>query len=251
MNPPTTTAKPARSTGRTIALVLGIVLALLSLAPLAGGAALVGVHETERDADGYYATGANALSTPTSALVSDELDVGTDGPDRLFRDGRLATVRVTATGAGDEPVFVGIARTAQVDAYLEGVAHDEITDFELDPFSVTKARHRGAEAPAPPADQPIWAESSRGTGAQTIAWPVQQGDWAVVVMNADGSPGVETDVSVGAKVGFVLSLGIGLLAGGGLLAIGAGALIYFAARTRPRTPSAASSVVAAESAGTS
>jgi hypothetical protein len=189
------------------------------------------------------------LTTPTSALVSDELDVGTDGPDWLFHDGRLASVRVTATGT--EPVFVGIARTAQVDAYLDGVGHDEITDFELDPFSVTKARHQGAETPAPPADQPIWAESAHGTGAQTIAWPVQQGDWAVVVMNADGSPGVATEVSVGAKVGFVLWLGIGLLAGGGLLAIGAGALIFVAARTRPRTPSAAGSVVAAEAGGAS
>jgi hypothetical protein len=250
MNPPATTTKPTRSTGRTVALVLGAVLAVLSLAPLAAGGFLVSVHETERDADGYYATGANPLSTPTSALVSDELDVGTDGPDWLFREGRLATVRVTATGTGEDPVFVGIARTAQVDAYLDGVAHDEITDFELDPFSVTKARHQGIETPAPPAEQPIWAESARGTGAQTIAWPVQQGDWAVVVMNADGSPGVETDVSVGAKVDLVLWLGIGLLVLGGLLAIG-GAVLLIAALRRPRTRSAAAPPRPADAKGTS
>jgi hypothetical protein len=56
-----------------------------------------------------------------------------------------------------------------------------------------------------------------------------------VVMNADAARGVEADVSVGAKVPFILWLGVGLLGAGALVAVGSGVAIYFGVRTR-RTP---------------
>ena len=45
-------------------------------------------------------------------------------------------------------------------------------------------------------------------------------------------PGVELDLTLAAKVGFVLPLAIGLLAGGAVLLAAAGAMIYFGARSR-------------------
>jgi hypothetical protein len=244
-----THAAPRWSGARIALAVAGAVAALVGLAALVGGGALVAVHETQRDGDGFYASGANTLTTPTHALVSDELDIGADGPDWLFREGRLGTVRVTATGTGGERIFVGVARQARIDAYLNGVAHDVVTDIDLEPFTFDTAHRTGPESPAAPAAQGFWAERTSGTGEQSITWPVQKGAWAVVVMNADGSSGVQTDVSVGAKVGFLLWLGIGLLAAGAVAAIG-GALMVFRARRRPRTPSPATSAVPAEAAGT-
>ena len=208
---------------------------LLALALLAGGGALVWGHSTQRDAKGYYATGFKSLATPTYALVSDGLDVGTDGPDWLFRRGRLGTVRVTANGASAHPVFVGIGRQSDVDSYLRAVEHDAVTDFEVDPFSVTYSRRAGDTTPAAPGTQTIWAAQASGSGRQTVTWPVQKGAWAVVVMNADAARGVEADVSVGAKVPFILWLGVGLLGAGALVAVGSGVAIYFGVRTR-RTP---------------
>jgi hypothetical protein len=206
---------------------------LLALVPLGVGGVLVGVHSTQRDADGFYASGANPLSTSTYALVSDTLDVGTDGPDWLFRRGRLGTIRVTASGTADKPIFVGIARRSQVDSYLRGVARDDVKDFDLDPFTVTTARQSGASTPARPAAQGIWAQSAHGAGEQSIEWPVKKRNWAVVVMNADGSPGVATELTVGAKLGFLLWLGIALLAAGAILLFSGAAMIYGGAR-RPR-----------------
>lgn len=235
MNAPGTESSQGRSGGQIVLIVVGVLAGLLALALLAGGGALVWGHTAQRDAKGYYATGFKSLATPTYALVSDGLDVGTEGPDWLFRRGRLGTVRVTANGASAHPIFVGIGRQSDVDSYLRAVEHDAVTDFEVDPFSVTYSRRAGDTTPAAPGTHTIWAAQASGSGRQTVTWPVQKGAWAVVVMNADSARGVEADVSVGAKVPFILWLGVGLLGAGALVAVGSGVAIYFGVRTR-RTP---------------
>jgi hypothetical protein len=74
-------------------------------------------------------------------------------------------------------------------------------------------------------------------GTQTLTWKVREGDWSVVLMNADGSRGVAADVDLGAKLSFLLWVAIGLLIGGVLVSGGSAALIVLAART-PRLPPA-------------
>jgi hypothetical protein len=223
MSDSTLTPSTNRSTGRIIA---GTIVAVLALGSLAVGGTAVGVHSTQRDAGGYYTSSSKTLATPTYALVADKLEVGTD-PAWLFRKGRLGTIRVAVNGTQDKPVFVGIARKSQVASYLGNVRHDTISDFELAPFSVTYGHARGVATPTAPGAQRFWASKSTGSGQQTLSWPVQKGDWAVVVMNADGSPGIHADVKVGAKVGFLLWAGIGLLALGALLSALAAVLFFW------------------------
>jgi len=67
---------------------------------------------------------------------------------------------------------------------------------------------------------------------------VRKGDWTVVVMNADGSPGVLADVRVGAKVGFLRVAGIVLLAAASLLAALAAVLFLRSGRPGARPASA-------------
>jgi hypothetical protein len=221
------------SAGRRTATALGVLALAVAVVGLVGGAALIAVQSTHRESDGYYESGTTALATPTRGFTSEGLDIGSDGPTWLFRRARLGTIRVTATGTAATPIFVGIARKTAVDRYLARVAHDEVTDFEVDPLSISSTRHPGSRAPGPPTAQPIWASSESGSGPQTLTWPVERGDWSVVVMNADGSPGVSSDVSVGARLGFLLWLGIGVVAGGALFAV-AGSTAILAAR-RPAT----------------
>jgi hypothetical protein len=206
-------------------MVTGALAGALALVLLAGGGALVWAHQATQDGGGYYASGSRQLTTSTYALVSEGLDVGTGAPDALFRSGRLGTIRVTATGTRAHPIFVGIAHKSQVASYLGPVSHDAITDFEVDPFSVTYARRAGHATPSAPGRQTFWTAKASGSGRQTMTWPVAKGDWAVVVMNADGARGVHTSVSVAAKIPLLLDLGVGLLVGGGLAAAGAVAAI--------------------------
>jgi hypothetical protein len=226
-----------RQNGRLALIVAGASLAIFALVLLGSGGVLVGIHSTKPDAGGFYTSSSHPISTPTYAFVPRKLDVGNDGPDFLFRKGRLGTLRVTATGTPSKPIFVGITRQAQVDRYLTRVAYDAIEDFDLDPFSITTRRHPGAAEATPPTTRPIWAASAAGPGRQGMRWHVQKGNCAVVVMNADGSPGIATNVSVGAKLPFLLWLGVGLLIGSVVLAITAGWLIVTGTRRGAPTSS--------------
>jgi hypothetical protein len=227
---PAAMASPSpRRTGRIVA---GALMAAVGVGTLVGGGALVTVHATQRDGDGFYTSQARALDTPSHALVSEDLDVGTDGPDWLLSDGRLGDVRVAATGR-DGPVFVGIAPRSDVDAYLGGVAH-EVTDFDGG-TPLRSIREAGTATPAPPASQGFWAESASGTGRQTVVWPLEKGDWAAVVMNADGTARVRAEARVGVRSDVVLWLGVGMLVAGGVLA-GAGTALIVSGRRRPPRP---------------
>lgn len=218
-------ARPRRDGGgRAFA---GVLTAVLGAGALAVGGVLIGVNTTQRDADGFYDGEGAALSTTTRALVSYDPDVGTDGPAWLLN--RLGDVRVTATGARDGPVFVGIGAREDVDAYLAGVAHEEA---ELDGSGGARTVSPGASAPAPPASRTFWARSSSGAGARTVVWPVEKGDWAAVVMNADGSAGIRTATRVSLRTDLVIWLGIGAVVAGIALA-GTGTALLVSARRRP------------------
>jgi hypothetical protein len=76
-----------------------------------------------------------------------------------------------------------------------------------------------------------------GTGTQRLDWDVKDGSWSVVVMNADGSRGVDTTISAGAKVPFLGPLGWVSAGGGIVLLLAAGGLLYLGLRA-PRVPPA-------------
>ena len=89
-------------------------------------------------------------------------------------------------------------------------------------------------APAPPASQGFWAQSAAGAGTQTVVWPVEKGDWAAVVMNADGIGGRARETRLAVKTDLVLWLGVGVLVAGAALAGAGTALIASAAGARRR-----------------
>jgi hypothetical protein len=223
------------SGGRIVLVVLGSLATLVALGLLAAGGAALWAETTQRDEDGFFTTPTERFETPASAITR-EIDLGAEaeGPDWLITDA-AGTLRVRATNAASErPVFVGVARTADVARYLSGVEHAEVVDLSYHPFDAEYRVVAGDRAPAPPTEQGFWAESVAGTGTQTLTWDAGRGGWSLVVMNADGSAGVAVDAAVGAKVSWLLWAAIGLLVGGAVLLAGGIAMAVVAAQGAAR-----------------
>ena len=221
------TPAPARGgggVGRVILLVLGSVAAVLAFGLLAGGSALLVIDQTQRDDDGFLMSPSEDFRTSSYAIVSESADLDTDGAEWAL-DAFLGTVRIRSES--DRPVFIGLGPETEVDGYLEGIDHDVVTDLEDEP---RYSRVPGGEPQGPPADQEFWVASSSGSGEQTLEWHPKDGNWRVVVMNADARRGVSSEMSIGAELDSVIWIGIGLLAGGALL--GAAAALAITAGVR-------------------
>jgi hypothetical protein len=208
--------------GRVLLVALGAVAALIGLALAA--AAVVLLLITGRD--GAFGGGESTLSTERYALVSDAAGLGAGGVDATVR------VRVATTGGG--PVFVGVGPAAAVDQFLSGVPYDELVDVRLSPFRATLVPTDGAGAPVRPADRPVWTVSATGPGERTIDVPVHAGGQRLVVMNADGSEGVEVTAALSLRAPFLRTLAIGLLVAGGIVAPAGGVMLAFGVRRSVR-----------------
>jgi len=235
MNLDTTSKTRRAGGGRIAAIIASGVVALLSLGFLTAGGLLLWA-DSKKDDQGYISSGTDRYSTNTHALASDNLDFDLDGAEALVDDGIFGKLRVRAESNDGKPVFVGIARTGDVDDYLRGSSHAIVSDVDYSPFHADYDVRRGAGSPGAPGDQRFWAAAAEGDGRQGLTWEVEDGDWSLVVMNADGSAGVDAGVSAGASVTWLdeaawISLGTGLF----LLAI-AGGLLYVGARPRRDAP---------------
>jgi len=232
------TPPPRSSAARTTSVVVGVIVGLLSLGMLAVGGVLLWA-DSKKDDQGYISTDTQRFATHTAAIATDNLDVDSHGPGWLTSHDRYGNVRLEVSSRNDKPVFVGIARSKDVSTYLRGTSHTTVTDFDSDPFVAKYRAEPGSAQPAKPASKRIWVASANGTGPQTVTWDVKHGDWSVVVMNADGSRGVDTGVNAGADFPILSALAWGSV-GGGLVLLGVASLLIVAGTTtRRRAPAPA------------
>jgi hypothetical protein len=230
--PPAAQVQPGFGAGRIIGLVLASLLALFSLGVIAGGGVLAWAHGS-RDADGFLSTSTETFSTPTAALTSAKVDISVGGVG-WFAD-HLGTIRITATSTNGKAIFIGIAPQNEVIGWLGSTGIDQIKDLQFEPFSVTFKRVPGSiAAVSPPASQTFWTARGTGSATQTLNWKVTKGNWAVVVANADGSPGVAVAARLGAKFSWLGPLSIGLIIAGVVLLIIAVVVIILILRSRRR-----------------
>ncbi|WP_432894214.1 hypothetical protein ACQPYH_21985 [Kribbella sp. CA-245084] len=206
---------------RVVRSIVGVLLALIGLiVSVVGGLAafwLVGPDDTVH-------SGEQALSSKGLAIAST--------PDLLNRHGPVLHVDVrSAKGA---PVFVGVARDFDVSSYLKGFQHTKLVQVQF-PISLSTQDEKGTAGPlAAPSTLDWWVTKSNGAGTQSIAWPIEDGPYDVVIMNADGTtpPDVQANLGIEIPHSFVTALAI-FAAGLILLALG---ILLTLFRRRPAKP---------------
>jgi hypothetical protein len=202
---------------RIVSLVIGCLLVFPALGMLLGGGALGVGYVVARDDQGYFDVTLDRFESDTAAVMARDLGFTADPASPAWLLDRIdATVRLRATSAGPDDVFVGIGPTRSVDEYLAGVAHDEVVEVTGGQAPVYRSMAGADDAP-PPTEQDFWAASSTGPGEQELTWKAARGRWSAVVMNASGEPGVLVDVNVGVRSDIVLPLIVGLLVAGAVL----------------------------------
>jgi hypothetical protein len=208
--------------GRVVTLVIGSVLALVSLGLIGGGGALVWAGQSLRH-DGYVTTRTVTYSTTGYALASERVSLGWG----LLLTGLVGDVRIRVTAVGPgRPVFVAIGPADRVAAYLAGSAYATVSGTG----AVGLAVHDGTGRPAPPQTAGIWVAQAAGPGTQLLRWTAQDGDWTAVAMNPDGTAGVTVRADAGVSAPGLARLAAEFIVGGILLGALSAALIWVPVR---------------------
>jgi hypothetical protein len=233
---PATSATPAGgwTGGRVTTVVIGSVLLVSAGGLLTGGIALAVADQTMRDEQGFLMTGAQEYTAPGFAIASESMDLHADGASDLIPGVLLGDAKIQVDPpTEDREIFVGVADSADAAAYLDGVRHSTVSDFRDDSGDDAGPVYRetdGAAPATPPGDADIWVADASGLGEQRAVMELESGDWTIVVMNADGSRGVSTEVEVGATFPALEWVVATLLLVGGFLLLLALALIIGAVR---------------------
>lgn len=230
--PTPASAQPGRpwTGGRVTALVLGSILALVSLGLLVAG--LVGLifDQTQRDSDGFLEFGPVEFESNGYAVAAGGLTVDTSVPGWLQVDNVIGDVRLHVESTGGSPVFLGVAEQDAVEPFLTGLAYDEVLDISGPGYAVTYTSHTGGAPATVPAEQDVWAAWTAGPGEQTLTVELETGDWVAVAMNADGTAGVGLTGTIGAEFPALAPAAITLLVVGGIGLVASAIPIYLALR---------------------
>ena len=227
------------STGRRVLLIFGILLALPALGLTVAGIGIGAAYAFARDHHGYFSGSLDPVESPAVAVTTSDLDFGTDpGPatvlDRLDVTFRIHAQAVTPS----RRLFIGIGRSADVRAYLRGVRVDRVV--RVDGQRLVMQARPGAPRVASPLVQDFWIRRAAGP-SPTVTWKPKDGHWTVVLMNATGAPGargVNADLAVGVKAGFLGPLAAILFGLGILLAIVAIVMMVVAVKGSRAPPGA-------------
>ena len=224
--------------GKIVLLVFGVIVLLLSFSLLAGGGALIWADAAHVDDEGFINSDPIQIERDSCAVVTGPIDIDEAALEVLDWMGVITVFEVEGrSNDSSKGIFIGVADESDVEAYLSNVAYDEITSIDfgwqlsIDDINYTK--HPGNSIPVAPTSETFWTESSHGAGTETMAWETEAGRHSLVLMNDDGSAGVDLSVIYKVKIPSLVGWSVGLLVGGIVVLIAGAFMVYIAVR-RPK-----------------
>ena len=218
---------------KILLLIFGVIVVLVAIGMIVAGGGVLWANSALTDDDGYFTTKTLRIDKESYAIASESADIDVAS---IWGLGRLVTFKVE--GSNDDPsknIFIGVAEERDLEDYLRDVEYHEVTDLKISPDRLEYSKRPGNSKPASPHEQAFWTESAHGTGTQTLEWELESGTWSLVLMNDDGSAGIDLSIVLGAKIPHLFSVGIGFVVGG-IVALLLGAfMIVLAVRRSPRS----------------
>ena len=211
-------ARRGWTAARTISVVAGSLVGLLSLTLLSFGGLATWETNAARDASGFINANTHTMTTAGYVVSSNEF---AEIADRSYA-GAVGDVRLRATATDGSAVFIGVAPASAVDRYLTGVDRTVVTGWF--PYETDQLPAAGTAPTSIPTRSSIWTHKVSGTGTQSLAWHPES-DTTVVVMHPDASAGVSVTADIGATLPDLVWVAVGLFAVGGLLLVAAAGLI--------------------------
>ena len=219
------------SAGKIVLLIVGIIVLVVAIGLIVTGSGVLWANGALTDDEGYLTTKTFRIDKGSYAVVSEPTDIEV-GSWWVWDWGDLANFKIE--GSNDDSsknIFMGLADESDLNSYLIDVNYDEVIDIDINPDRLDFRNRPGNSEPAIPTTQDFWLESVNGPGTQTLAWDMQAGTWSLVLMNEDGSAGVDLSVVLGVKIPWLFGTGLGLLIGG-IVALPLGTLMIILATRR-------------------
>ena len=172
------------------------------------------------------------MSTGTAALVTRTAQFRevTEKEVEEGRTGGKVLLRISAERADGGDVLVAIGSADAVQALVTGGSYETVDNLEFSPFNYSGVALGGRRDIGQP-DEKLFEVVASGPGRQEITWTIAPGEWRAVIMNGDGTAGVDVDVRFGARFPYLRGFAVaGMVVGGTLIALG---ILWLAFLFRP------------------
>ncbi len=219
-------------------LLLAVLLLIVSFGLIMGGTSLRSIQDIMTDEEGFIMSHTQRVQVSSYAIVVENMDFNIDPIAlRWFeRQGGFLRFKVeTESNIPGKEIFLGVARHSDAFNYIDPMEYHEIRDFNMG-WETSGTPHLGyilhpGEAPiVPPTVFSWWVVLGIAEDQQTVTWEPESGSYYLVMMNSDGSAGIDADVRIGVEVPFFAGIGNILLTAGIFIGVIGALMLYFTIR---------------------